>query len=93
VLLFIYEQKEKIFRRLPDEKKIELIAILQKYYELKDIVEGGNLFPIFNDLYASEERLSYDEIALKYSVGLSTLKRYIDRFNNAAISTAQKLDG
>lgn len=51
---------------------------------IKDLEEGNNFLDIFNALYDSCEKLSYDEIAAKFFISINTLKRYVVRFNDLA---------
>ena len=60
------------------------LRTLWEYYLKSDLETGDALSDIFYTLYMSDEHLSYDEIALKYSIGLTTLNRYRQRFNGLA---------
>ena len=57
---------------------------LWEYYLKNDLETGDQLSDIFHDLYMTEEEASYDEIVFKFSIGLSTLGRYRQRFNGLA---------
>lgn len=66
------------------QKRNEIISILQNYYKIKDIEKNTKFLQIFNDLYISQEKLSYDKISAKYYIGINTLNRYIEKFNTLA---------
>jgi len=67
----------------------DIIVLLQNYYAMKDLDESKNFLGIFNALYVSEEQLTYDEIAIRYYVGINTLKRYVVKFNRLAMLIAK----
>jgi len=73
-----------------EKKSRELIVALQNYYTIKDIDENKNFLKIFNALYVSEKRLTYDEIARQFFIGVNTLKRYIEKFNLLAILLSEQ---
>lgn len=57
---------------------------LWEYYLKNDLETGDQLSDIFYALYMSDDEMSYDDIVYKYSIGLSTLGRYRQRFNGLA---------
>lgn len=57
---------------------------LWEYYLKNDLETGDRLSDIFYALYMSADEMSYDDIVYKYSIGLSTLGRYRQRFNGLA---------
>ena len=57
---------------------------MQNYYEVKDLDEGSNYLDIFNALYVSDEKLSYDDIVVKFFVTYSSLQRFVKRANSLA---------
>lgn len=61
------------------------LRMLWDYYVKNDLETGDQLGEIFYSLYMNADKLSYDAIVFKYSIGLSTLGRYRKRFNELAM--------
>ena len=54
---------------------------LQEYFRVHDMDYGTNRLDIFNALYASEEKLTHDEIACKFFISDTSLRRIIKKTN------------
>jgi len=51
-----------------------------QYLEKKDFVEGFTFAPVFRALNSSSPKLTQEQICIKCSVSISTLRRYTKMF-------------
>ena len=60
----------------------EIILELQDFYQKKDWYDGSICLKIFNELYVSEEKLSYEKIRRKlYITAANTVERFAEKAN------------
>lgn len=69
------------FHDMPSKAFLNIIA---DYYKKVDFELDTNYSDIFFELYLCKDKLSFDDIVAKFSIGLSTLDRYRLRFNRLA---------
>ena len=63
------------------KKNSKIITKMQEYYTIKDLEENKNHLEVFNATYVSDEYLGTNEIAEACFVSVSTVERYIAKFN------------
>ena len=62
----------------------KLIIRMLAYYDLHDLDHKTNHHAIFKALYKSRKIAAYEDIADEYFISISTLKRYLSRYNRLA---------
>lgn len=72
------------YLRTKDTPSGIFLRMMWNYYVITDLETDYQLADIFFQLYMCKEKLSYDDIVAKFSIGLSTLNRYRLRFNGLA---------
>lgn len=74
-----------------DDIKVKaLFETMYGYYQIADIDMGCIYSQVFKLLYLNDEKLTYEQVAIKSNIGNNTLDRYIKKFDSLAEKLSQK---